>query len=80
MPAKPKATPTVEKAANPSADVHHVIRKLQMTDGILPDVQTVYEVDEAITNYRKAGYRLAFVGIIGTEPGCVLILYVLDKD
>lgn len=80
MPAKPKATQAVEKIANPDADAHHMIRKLQMTDGILPGVDTVYDVDAAVSNYLRGGYRLEYVSTIGTEPGAVLILYVFVKD
>lgn len=80
MPTKTKPGQAIAKIANPDADAHHMIRKLQTTDGLLPGVDTVYDVDAAVSNYLKGGYRLPLITVIGTEPGCVNVLYIFIKD
>ncbi len=83
MPTKKEAAQAVaeaERITSPNADVHHMIRKLQMELQPREGVDTVDTVDAALRNWLQSGYRLAYVSTIGTEPGAVLILYVLVKD
>lgn len=78
MPVKTKDEVEI-KAEAPTADVHHMIRRVGMNS--LPDgTRNVDEVDNDVRVWLQAGYRLLFCHPLGVEPNGTNILYIFVKD
>ena len=67
------------KQENPDADIHHIVRRIgtqESPEGAI----TGDQADAYIRTWLQAGYKLAYVEYVGTEPDGHNVLYILTKN